>query len=174
MSQISFTRRCVPFVVHGFIEETLFNFFFTYLTFKNYPEKVDRWLENLIDRNEIQRTTLNATFDPFAGIPTTKNMASCTSFQWFRILSTMRAQKYKKALEYWYNSFLGRLRVDGRRFFSPKANLEKRFARPEIKTPCTEACHSPFISQVQWPNSVGWNKLYHNLQLNTGTLFKIL
>ena len=90
-----FTRRCVPFVVHGFIEETLFNFFFTYLTFKNYPEKVDRWLENLIDRNEIQRTTLNATFDPFAGIPTTKNMASCTSFQWFRILSTMRAQKYK-------------------------------------------------------------------------------
>ena len=72
-----------------------FQLFFTYLTFKNYPEKVDRWLENLIDRNEIQRTTLNATFDPFAGIPTTKNMASCTSFQWFRILSTMRVQNIK-------------------------------------------------------------------------------
>ena len=40
---------------------------------------VDRWLENLIDTNESQMTTLNATFDPFVGTLTTKNMASCTS-----------------------------------------------------------------------------------------------
>ena len=40
---------------------------------------VDRWLENLIDTNERQMTTLNATFDPFVGTLTTKNMASCTS-----------------------------------------------------------------------------------------------
>ena len=56
-----------------------FSTFFTYLTFKNYPEMVDSWLENLIDSNESQMTTLNATFDPFVGTLTTKNMTSCSS-----------------------------------------------------------------------------------------------
>ena len=40
---------------------------------------VDRWLESLIDTNESQMTRLNATFDPFVGTLTTKNVASCTS-----------------------------------------------------------------------------------------------
>ena len=53
-----------------------FQLFFTYLTFKNYPEKLDRWRENLIDRNESQVTTLHATLDPFVGTLTTTNMAS--------------------------------------------------------------------------------------------------
>ena len=37
------------------------------------------------------------------------------------------------ALEYCYRGFLGRLRVDGRGFLH--ANLEKLFARTEIKLP---------------------------------------
>ena len=66
-------------------DRKLFSTFFTCLTFKNYPEKADRWLENLIDRNESQMTTLHATLDPFVGKLTTTNMASCTSPQWLRI-----------------------------------------------------------------------------------------
>ena len=49
------------------------------------------------------------------------------------------------ALEYWYNSFLGRLRVDGRGFFYQKPILKKR--SPDQKSrcrTCAEACHSPF------------------------------
>ena len=55
--------------------------------FKNYLEKVDRWLEHLIDRNESQMTTLHATLDPlikFVRTLTTTNMASCISVQWLR------------------------------------------------------------------------------------------
>ena len=33
-------------------------------------------MENLIDTNESQMNTLNATFDPFVGTLTTKNMVS--------------------------------------------------------------------------------------------------
>ena len=73
MSQISFPRRCLPLVVNVYIEETLFNFLYI---FNVYPEMVDRWMENLIDTNESQMNTLNATFDPFVGTLTTKNMAS--------------------------------------------------------------------------------------------------
>ena len=39
------------------------------------------------------------------------------------------------ALEYWYYGFLGRLRVDGKGFLHQNANLEKLFARTEIKLP---------------------------------------
>ena len=49
------------------------------------------------------------------------------------------------ALEYWYNSFLGRPRVDGRGFFYQKPILKKR--SPDQKSrcrTCAEACHSPF------------------------------
>ena len=49
------------------------------------------------------------------------------------------------ALEYWYNSFLGRLRVDGRGFLHQKPTLKKR--SPEQKSrcrTCAETCHSPF------------------------------
>ena len=95
MSWISFTRRCVLLVVWTAVPRKPFSTFSTYLMFKNYPEKVDRWLENLIERNESQMTTLHATLDRFIGTLTTTNMASCTSPQWLRIFSTMLAQKYK-------------------------------------------------------------------------------
>ena len=101
-------------------------------------------------------TTLNATFDPFVGTLTTNNMSSCTSPQWLRIFSTKLAQKIqnmafktpkmnKISLEYLYNSFLGRLRVDGRGFFHQKPILKKGSPdqRSRCRT-CAEACHGPF------------------------------
>ena len=50
------------------------------------------------------------------------------------------------ALEYWYNSFLGRLRVDGRGFFFyQKLILKKRSQDQKSRCrTCAEACHSPF------------------------------
>ena len=50
------------------------------------------------------------------------------------------------ALKYWYSSFLGHLRVDGRGFFPQKPILGK------VRT-CTKACHSPCNKQaflMQW------------------------
>ena len=48
-------------------------------------------------------------------------------------------------LEYLYNSFLGRLRVDGRGFFHQKPILKKGSPdqRSRCRT-CAEACHGPF------------------------------
>ena len=126
--------------------------------FKNYLEKVDRWLENLIDRNESQMTTLHATLDPlikFVRTLTTTNMASCTSVQWLRNFLDNACTKIQNmafktskmdqiALEYWYYGFLGRLRVDGRGFLHQKPILKK--SSPEQKSrcrACAEACHSP-------------------------------
>ena len=53
------------------------------------------------------------------------------------------------ALEYWYNSFLGHLRVDGRGFFHQKPILKKGSARPEIKMPHMRiGCKSPFKTLI--------------------------
>ena len=80
-------------------------------------------------------TALNATIDRFVGNVTTTNMASCTSPQWPRISrkclheNTIYGVKTSKverlALQYWYNSFLRPLRVDGRGFLHRKATLKK-------------------------------------------------
>ena len=127
---------------------------------KNYPEKVDRWLENLIDRNKSQIATLNATFDPFVGTLTAKNMVSCTSPQWFRIFSTMLAQNYKiwrLKLPKWtkrlFNTDIiassgvsGSMEAD---FFTKSQSWKKgsRDQKSRCRT-CAEACHSTFNTNV--------------------------
>ena len=95
MSQISFTRRYVPLVVHGCVEETLFNSSLHIYPLKNIRQRYIVDWRTLIDRNESQMTTLKATFDPFVGTLTTTNLASYGSPQWLRIFSTILAQKYK-------------------------------------------------------------------------------
>ena len=84
MSQISFTCRCV----HGCIEETTFQLsdVVIHSPFKNYPAKVDRWLEKLNRQkwkpdDHIKRHIWSVCRSAL----TTTNMASCTSPQWPRI-----------------------------------------------------------------------------------------
>ena len=57
---------------------------------------------------------------------------ACTKIQ---NMAFKNSKMDKISLEYWYNSFLGRLRVDGRGFCHQKPILKKRFAWPEIKMP---------------------------------------
>ena len=69
--------RCIPFIVSPRpYQGNQFSTFIIHLSFKNYPVKVDRLLENVLDRNKGQMTKLNATFDPLVATLTTTNMAS--------------------------------------------------------------------------------------------------
>ena len=77
LNKISFTCRCIPFIVSPQpYQGNQFSTFIIHLSFKNYPVKVDRLLENVLDRNEGQMTKLNATFDALVATLTTTNMAS--------------------------------------------------------------------------------------------------
>ena len=145
MSQISFTRRCVPLAVHGCIGETLFNSL-TYLSFKKYPSKVDRWLENINRRKwkpddhikghiwSVCRYTDNDEhgFVLFSSMTSNFLDNTCTKIQ---NMAFKTSQMDQIPLEYWYYGFLGRIRVGARRFLHQDANLEKLFARTEIMLP---------------------------------------
>ena len=128
----------------------------TQKSFKKYPSKVNRWLENLniqkwkpddhikghiwsvcrnTDNNELGFVRFSSMTSNFLDNTCTKvqNMAFKTS------------QMDQIALEYWYYGFLGRLRVDGRGFLHQTPILKN--CSPEQKLSCrtcTEACHSPF------------------------------
>ena len=67
---------------------------------------------------------------------------ACTEIQ---NMAFKTSKMNKISLEYLYNSFLGRLRVDGRGFFHQKPILKKGSPdqRSRCRT-CAEACHSPF------------------------------
>ena len=143
MSLISFTRRCVPLTVHGCIEETLSNSLQN-LSFKKYPSKVDRWLENINRqkwkpddhiKGHIWSVCMNTDnnehgFVRLSSITSNFLDNTCTKIQNIAFKTSLMDQI---ALEYWYYGFLGRLRVDGRGFLHQNANLEKLFAGTEIK-----------------------------------------
>ena len=82
-----------------------------------------RWLENLMDRNESQMTTLHATPDPFVGTLTTTNIASCTS----RLhRNTKYGPNSSWILILWHSrACQGRWKM----ISSPKVNLKKTFTR---------------------------------------------
>ena len=143
MSQISFTRRCIPLAVHGCIEETLFNSLYIFIVLK-YPSKVDCWLENINRqkwrpddhiKGHIWSICRNADnnehgFVHFSSMTSNFLDNTCTKIQ---NMAFKTSQMDQVALEYWYYGFLGHLRVDGRGFLYQNANLEKLFARTEIK-----------------------------------------
>ena len=131
---------------------------FTYLSFKKYPSKVDRWLENINRqkwkpddhiKGHIWSVCMN-TDNNEHGFVRLSSMTSnfldntCTKIQ---NIAFKTSQMDQIALEYWYYGFLGRLRVDGRGFLHQNANLEKLSAgkKSSCRT-CAEACHSPFNS----------------------------
>ena len=76
---------------------------------------MDRWLENLIDRNECQTTTLHATLDQFLGTMTTTNMASCT-FCLDIIVITDPSLLKEKASKSIFSQFLNLFTLSGTRY----------------------------------------------------------
>ena len=155
MSQINFTRRCVPLEVHGCISRKPFLTLFTYISFQRYLSKVDRWPENL-NRQKLKpddqikghvwsvcRNTDNNEhgFVRFSSMTSNFLDNTCTKIQ---NMAFKTSQMDQIALEYWYYGFLGRLRVDGRGFLHHTPIL--KYCSPEQKSSCrtcTEACHSP-------------------------------
>ena len=76
---------------------------------------MDRWLENLIDRNESQKTTLHATLDQFLGTMTTTNMASYT-FPLDIIVITDTSLLKEKASKSIFSQFLNLFTLSGTRY----------------------------------------------------------
>ena len=186
--QISFTRRCVPFLVHGCIEETLFNSLYIFIV-KEYPSKVDRWRENLNRQNwkpdyhikghiwSACRNTLTTTnLASYRFSSMTSNFLDNTRTK-IKNAAFKTSQMDQIALEYWYYGFLGRLRVDGRGFLHQTPILKNR--SPEQKSSCrtcAEAFHSPFklktyycIVFIEFHHP----KLYHFHSLSLGFILKI-
>ena len=129
---------------------------FTYLSFKKYPSKVDRWLENLNRQKwkpddhikghiwSVCRNTDNNElgFVRFSSMTSNFLDNTCTKIQ---NMAFKTSQMDQIALEYWYYGFLGRLRVDGRGFLHQTPILKN--CSPEQKSSCrtcAEACHSAF------------------------------
>ena len=129
---------------------------FTYLSFKKYPSKVDRWLENLNRQKwkpddhikghiwSVCRNTDNNElgFVRFSSMTLNFLDNTCTKIQ-NMVFKT--SQMDQIALEYWYYGSLGRLRVNGRGFLHQTPILKN--CSPEQKSSCrtcAEACHSPF------------------------------
>ena len=143
---------------------------------------VDRWLENLIETNETQMTTLNATFDPLVGTLTTKNMASCTSrhydFEFSRqclhkdTKYTFKTTKMDQiTLECWYNSFLGLLRADGRGFLHQKPILKKvRQNRNQDAAHAQKRVRVPLSTRADWSRIEVEKKLENILNGSLTTL----
>ena len=118
---------------------------FTNSSFKKYPSKVDRWLENVNRqkwkpddhiKGHIWSVCMN-TDNNEHGFVRLSSMTSnfldntCTKIQ---NIAFKTSQMDQIALEYWYYGFLGRLRVDGRGT-SPKRKSWKTVRRKEIKLP---------------------------------------
>ena len=70
---------------------------------------------------------------------------ACTKTQNMALKTSKMEKICLSVYLYWYNSFLGRLRVDERGFFHQKPILKKGSPDQRSRCPtCAEACQSPF------------------------------
>ena len=149
MSKISFTRRCV----HGCIKETTFQHSLYIYCLKTIRRRWNVDWKNLVDRNENQMTTLNATFHPFVGTLTTANIIRALLLNDLEFLNNARIKRQNMVfrtskmdhigLQYWYNNFLRPLRVDGRGFLyrnptTKKGSLDQKSKRVSFEIPWTQ------------------------------------
>ena len=140
-----------------------FSTFFIHLPFKNYPAKVDRWLEKLNRQkwtpdNHIKLHIWSVCANTESNKYDLEFLDSaCVKIQNIGFKTSKMDQI---VLQYWYYSFLRPLRVNGGGFLLRWADLKK--GSPDQKSKCrtyAETCHSPFKGSRYHGVKMSW---YHD------------